>query len=73
MTMAEYKAKFTQLSHFAQNLITNEECKAFCFQDGSNPFLKDRLSLLKLETYSKVVDNALLVKRSSKELQQYKE
>lgn len=68
MTMAEYKAKFTQLSRFTQNLITNE-CKAFCFQDGSNPFFKDRPSLLKLETYSKVVDNALLVKRNSKELQ----
>ena len=66
--MVEYEAMFTQLSCFAPNLIANEEHKAFHFQDGLNPFLKDRLSLLELETYSEVVDSALLAKRSSKKL-----
>ena len=73
MTVVEYEARFTQFSHFALDLIANKERKAFCFQDGLNPFMKDRFSLLKLETYSEVVDNALLAKRSSKELQQSKE
>ena len=49
--MVEYEAMFTQLSCFAPNLIANEEHKEFCFQDSLNPFLKDRLSFLKLETY----------------------
>ena len=65
--MVEYEAMFTQLSCFAPNLIANEEHKEFCFQDSLNPFLKDRLSFLKLETYSKKVDSTLLAERSSNE------
>ena len=73
MTVAEYETKFTQLSCFSFDLISTEERKAFLFQDDLSPCLKDKLSLHKLETYSEVVDNALLAERSAKELQKYKE
>ena len=43
MTMVKYEAKFTLLSHFAPDLIANEERKAFSFKDSLNPFLKDKL------------------------------
>ena len=45
MIIAEYETKFTQLSHFASNLISNEECKAFRSQEGLSPFFKGKLSL----------------------------
>ena len=70
--VAEYEAKFTQLSCFAPTLIANEKYKTFRFQDGLNPFMKDKVSFLKLETYLEVVNNTLLAKGNSKELQHYK-
>ena len=32
MTMAEYEAKCMQLSHFAQELVADEEQRCRCFQ-----------------------------------------
>ena len=69
MIVAEYKTKFTPLSRFAFGLISIEEQKAFHFQEGLSPFLKDKLSLHKLEAYSEVVQSALIAERSAKELQ----
>ena len=73
MTVVKYETKFTQLSHFASDLISTEERKAFHFQEGLSQILKDKLSLHKLKTYSEVVESALLAERSTKELQRYKE
>ena len=61
------------MSRFAFDLISTEERKAFRFQDGLSPFLKDKLSLHNLETYSEVVESALLAERSAKEVQKYRE
>ena len=73
MIVAKYEIKFTQLSRFSSYLISTEERKAFRFQDDLSPFFKDELSLHKLETYSVVVESALLTERSAKELQKYRE
>ena len=61
------------MSRFASDLISTEERKAFRFQDGLSPFLKDKLSLHNLETYSEVVESALLAERSAKKVQKYRE
>lgn len=45
MLVVKYVAKFTQLSYFDPSLISIEWHRAFDFQDGLNPFLKDKLSL----------------------------
>ena len=42
------------------------------FQDGLKPYLKYKISILKLGVYSKVVDNALIAERDSKELYKYR-
>ena len=55
MTVTKYDTKFTHLSYFTSSLISIEKRKAFPFHEGLSPFFKDRLSLHKLETYSKVV------------------
>ncbi|RVW21348.1 Transposon Ty3-G Gag-Pol polyprotein [Vitis vinifera] len=65
-------AKFTELSRFAPQLITTEEEKALKFQDGLKPYLKNKISILKLGVYSDVVDKALIAKKDNEELHQYR-
>ena len=60
LTVAQNKAKVTELSRFAPQLITTEEEKTVKFQDGLKPYLKNKISILKLSVYSDVVDRALI-------------
>ena len=71
--MAQYEAKFTELSCFAPQLIATQEENALKFQDGLKPYLKNKISILKLSVYSKVVDKSLIAEKDNKELQQYRE
>ncbi|RVW93540.1 Retrovirus-related Pol polyprotein from transposon 17.6 [Vitis vinifera] len=73
MTVAQYEAKFTDLSRFSPQLIAIEEEKALKFQDGLKPYLKNKISILKLGVYSEVVDRALIAKKDNEELHQYRE
>ena len=70
--MAQYEAKFTELSRFAPQLIATEEEKALKFQDGLKPYLKNTISILKLGVYLEVVDRALIVDKDNEELHQYR-
>ena len=54
-------------------MIAIEEENALKFQDGSKPYLKNKISILKLSIYSEVVDRALIAEKDNKELQQYRE
>ena len=63
LTMAQYEAKFTELSHFAPQLIATEEEKSLKFQNGLKSYLKNKISILKLGVYSEVVDRALIVEK----------
>ena len=73
MMVAQYETKFIELSCFAPQLIAIEEEKTLKFQDRLKPYLKNKISILKLSIYSKVVDRALIVEKDNKELQQYRE
>ena len=73
LTVAQYEAKFTELSRFAPQLIATEEEKALKFQDGLKPYLKNKISILKLSVYSEVVDRALIAEKDNEELHQYRE
>ena len=66
LTVAQYEAKFTEL-------IATEEEKAVKFQDGLKPYLKNKISILKLSIYSDVVDRALIAKKDNEEFHQYRE
>ena len=68
LTVAQYEAKFTELSRFAPPLIAKEEEKALKFQDGLKPYLKNKISILKLGVYSKAVDRALIAEKDNEEL-----
>ena len=71
--MAQYEAKFTELSCFAPQLIATEEEKILKFQDGLKPYLKNKISILKLSVYSNVVDRALIAEKDNEEVHQYRE
>ena len=43
LTVAQYEAKFTELSPFTPQLIAIEEKKALKFQDGLKPYLKNKI------------------------------
>ncbi|RVX14755.1 hypothetical protein CK203_012160 [Vitis vinifera] len=71
--VAQYEAKFIELSCFAPWLIGIEEEKGLKFQDGLKPYMKNKLSILKLNVYSEVVDRALISEKDNEELDQYRE
>ena len=49
-------------------MIATEEEKASKFQDGLKPYLKNKISILKLGVYLEVVDRALITEKDNKEL-----
>ena len=67
MTVAQYEAKFTELSCFAPQLISTKKENALKLQDRLKPYLKNKISILKLSVYSKVVDRALIAENDNKE------
>ncbi|RVX19816.1 Retrovirus-related Pol polyprotein from transposon 17.6 [Vitis vinifera] len=73
LTVAQYEAKFTELSRFAPQLIATKEEKTLKFHDGLKPYLKNKISILKLGVYSEVVDKALNAEKDNEELHQYRE
>ena len=72
LTVAQYEAKFIELSRFAPQLIATEEEKALKFQDGLKPYLKNKISILKLGVYLEVVDIALIAEKDNEEFHQYR-
>ena len=53
-------------------MIATEEEKALKFQDGLKPYLKNKISILKLGVYLEVVDRALIADKDNEELHQYR-
>ena len=73
MMVAQYETKFIELSCFAPQLIAIEEEKALKCQDGLKPYLKNKISILKLSVYSEVMDIALIIENENVELNLYRE
>ena len=73
LTVAQYEAKFTELSCFAPQLIATKEERTLKFRDGLKPYLKNKISIMKLGVYSEVVDKALTAEKDNEELHQYRE
>ena len=71
--MTQYEVKFMELSRFSPQLLATEEEKTLKFQDGLKPYLKNKISILKLGVYLKVVDRALVAKKDNEDLHQYRE
>ena len=72
LTVTQYEAKFTELSRFAPLLIATEEEKTLKVQDGLKSYLKNKISILKLNVYLEVIDRTLIVEKDNEELHQYR-
>ena len=72
LIVAQYEAKFIELSRFSPQLIAKEEEKALKFKDGLKPYLKNKISIMKLGVYLEVVDRALIADKDNEELHQYR-
>ena len=53
-------------------MIATEEEKALKFQDGLKPYLKNKISIIKLGVYLEVVERALIAEKNNEELHQYR-
>ncbi|KAI3889773.1 hypothetical protein MKW92_001340, partial [Papaver armeniacum] len=73
MTVAQYQAKFEELSRFATHLVENEELKAFKFQEGLRPSIKSKLSILKITSYNDIVERAMIAERDFEEAARIRE
>ncbi|XP_057502680.1 uncharacterized protein LOC130786384 [Actinidia eriantha] len=70
ITVMAYEAKFTELARYAPYMVDTEEKKARKFEDGFRGNIKSRLELLRLPTYTEVLNCALLAERSNEEYYQ---
>ncbi|XP_028119215.1 uncharacterized protein LOC114316729 [Camellia sinensis] len=60
MSVAEYETKFTKLARFAPHMVDTDYKKARKFEGGLDLDMFDRVGVLKLPTYVKVLDKALM-------------
>ncbi|XP_028071220.1 uncharacterized protein LOC114273619, partial [Camellia sinensis] len=60
MSVVEYEAKFTELAIFALHMVNIDYKKARKFEGGLNLDVYNRVGILKLPTYVKVLDRALM-------------
>ncbi|XP_026378465.1 uncharacterized protein LOC113272890 [Papaver somniferum] len=68
-----YQAKFEKLSRFAPHLVGNEDLKAFKFQEGLKPSIKSKLFVLKITSYTKIVERAMIAERDLEEAARIRE
>ena len=61
--MAQYEAKFTELSRHARDMVDTKEKKVRNFLKGLKPPIHDQLVVLMLTEYRDVVNRAFVVER----------
>ncbi|KAL8125633.1 hypothetical protein AgCh_013050 [Apium graveolens] len=64
MTVLEYEKKFTELSRFMPKYTSTEEEKTKKFQQGLEPWIRDRVTMFELETYAGVVQKVALIENN---------
>ncbi|KAI3974354.1 hypothetical protein MKX01_031023, partial [Papaver californicum] len=63
MTVAQYQAKFEELSRFGPHLIDDEAMKTYKFKEGLRTSIKSRMSIFKITSYDEIVYRAMIVDR----------
>ena len=70
LTVSQYEAKFTQLSRYAEKLVSEEEDRAKRFVRGLKPEIRSKLIPFQLQIYSQAVEKALEIERDMQESQE---
>ncbi|XP_074363144.1 uncharacterized protein LOC141703561, partial [Apium graveolens] len=65
MSVAEYEAKFTELSRFVPYHVDTDEKKAKRFQQGLKPYIQNRIAVFKITNYTTLVQKAAIVESGS--------
>ncbi|XP_063946164.1 uncharacterized protein LOC108194850 [Daucus carota subsp. sativus] len=61
MSVAEYEAKFTELSRFVPHQVDTDEKKARRFQQGLKPWIQNRVAVLEITSYATLIHKACIV------------
>ncbi|KAL8125530.1 hypothetical protein AgCh_012993 [Apium graveolens] len=73
MSVADYEAKFTELSRYALYHVQDEKRKARRFDQGLKPWIYQKVAVFELENYAAVVQKALIVEGSSEHYHHYQD
>ena len=71
LTVAEYEAKFTELSRFVPEYVNTEVKKARRFQQGLKPWIQNKVALLEITDYATLVQKASIVEQGSDQTQKF--
>ncbi|XP_058103512.1 uncharacterized protein LOC131247088 [Magnolia sinica] len=66
--VAQYEARFIELSHFASNLISTSNMKARKFEMRFHPSLRSRVVPLRLPTFVEMTDQAKIIEADFEEM-----
>lgn len=61
LSVAEYEAKFTELSRFVPEFVNTEEKKSRRFQQGLKPWIQNRVAIFECTDYATLVQKATIV------------
>ncbi|WOH00701.1 hypothetical protein DCAR_0520075 [Daucus carota subsp. sativus] len=73
MSVADYEAKFTELSRFVPDYVDTEGKRAKRFQQGLKPWIRSRVAMFELKDYTVVVQKAMIIEGESDFSQKEKE
>ena len=73
LSVAKYKAKFTELSRFVPEFVNTEEKRARRFQQGLKQWIENRIVVFELTNYAMVVQKASIVEAGSEQIQKERE
>ena len=73
LSVAEYEAKFTELSRFVPEFVNTEEKRARRFQQGLKQWIQNRIAVFELTDYAMVVQKASIVEAGSEQIQKERE
>lgn len=69
MTVAEYEAKFSELSRFVPEFLNTNVKRARKFQQGLKQWIQNRVAVLELTDYAALVQKATIVEAGSEQSQ----
>ena len=65
MSVGEYETKFTELARFVPEQVDTDKKKAKRFEQGLKPWIKSRVIMFELSTYTGIVQKALIIESDS--------
>ncbi|CAL5345133.1 unnamed protein product [Camellia sinensis] len=65
MAVAQYEAKFAELSRYAPHQVATKEDRVMLFENGLRSEIYAKVAILEMKTYSALVSKALLPEKGA--------